>query len=144
MKISSLIFSLPIFLNVHSEIYVNGFTSSRTFVSKSYQSTSTCNHRLAKSSALNAENLTSELEMMTTAFARMPDEKLRYKQLLFLAQKLADMPDELKTDTNKVPGCLSTVHVHATLDDSFEPPVVNYTGDSDGILTKGLVALLVR
>jgi len=96
------------------------------------------------SSALNAENLTPELEMMTAAFARMPDEKLRYKQLMFLAQKLAPMPDNLKIDANKVPGCLSTVHVHATLDDSVEPPVVNYTGDSDGILTKGLVALLVR
>uniref|UniRef100_A0A7S2NSI8 Fe-S metabolism associated domain-containing protein n=1 Tax=Leptocylindrus danicus TaxID=163516 RepID=A0A7S2NSI8_9STRA len=123
---------------------VRGFTNSRTFLRKSYSSASTCSHRMVTSSALNAENLTPELEMMTAAFARMPDEKLRYKQLMFLAQKLAPMPDNLKIDANKVPGCLSTVHVHATLDDSVEPPVVNYTGDSDGILTKGLVALLVR
>jgi len=84
---------------------------------------------------------TKELDMMVAAFKRMPDEKLRYKQLMFLAQKLTPMSEQYKTDENKVPGCLSTVHVRASMD---ENGMVQFEGDSDGVLTKGLVALLVR
>ena len=98
-------------------------------------------HAKLQDIAMCAAKTTPELDMMVAAFARMPDEKLRYKQLMFLAQKLAPMSDVYKTDANKVPGCLSTVHVHATLD---ENNLVQYEGDSDGLLTKGLVALLVR
>jgi BolA-like protein 1 len=88
--------------------------------------------------------LTKELRKLTDAFESIGDDKLRYKQLLYMAGQLAPMDDALKTLDNKVPGCLSTVHVHATLDKTTQPPTVKYSGDSDGLLTKGLVALLVR
>ncbi|GMH54536.1 hypothetical protein TrRE_jg13058 [Triparma retinervis] len=51
------------------------------------------------------------------------------------------MPPSLKVDSNKVPGCLSTVHVHADYDGASG--TLSYKGDSDGLLTKGLVAMLV-
>ena len=51
------------------------------------------------------------------------------------------MTETLKTEANKVPGCLSTVHVSASLDG--EGGGVLFEGDSDGLLTKGLVAMLV-
>lgn len=90
--------------------------------------------------------LTPELRKITDAFASIPDEKMRYKQLLFMANQLEPVDDAVRVAANKVPGCLSTVHVDATsvLDEERGVNVVEYVGDSDGLLTKGLVALLVR
>lgn len=122
---------------------------------------------------LHSLHLTPELQMMTSAFASIPDEKTRHKQLLYMASKLPDVPDTVRVPENKVPGCLSTVHVdcvvekrmtktkkitsstevdhtndddHDDHDDDHEEQqwVVNYFGDSDGLLTKGLLALLIR
>ena len=69
-------------------------------------------------------------------FRKVQDDKLRYQQLLFLASKSSAYPDYLKIPENKVPGCLSTVYVHATMDDESE--AVTFLGDSDSQLTKGL------
>lgn len=90
--------------------------------------------------------LTPELRKITDAFASIPDEKMRYKQLLFMANQLPPVDDAVRIPENKVPGCLSTVHVDCTaeMDEERGEQVVQYVGDSDGLLTKGLVALLVR
>ena len=69
-------------------------------------------------------------------FRKVQDDKLRYQQLLFLASKSAAFPDYLKIPENKVPGCLSTVYVHATMED--ETQAITFLGDSDSQLTKGL------
>ena len=92
--------------------------------------------------------LTPELQKMTTAFAAIGDDKLRYKQLLYMANQLDPMDDALKIPEHKVIGCLSNVYIHATTkvmdDDDDDKIAIQFTGDSDGLLTKGLVALLVR
>jgi sulfur transfer protein SufE/stress-induced morphogen len=97
--------------------------------------------------------LTPELKKMTDAFAGIGDDKLRYKQLLYMASQLPPLerPEETMIPANKVPGCLSTVYIDGTCtydDDNREDGrkdfVVHFVGDSDGLLTKGLVALLVR
>lgn len=105
---------------------------------------------------LSSLNLTPQLTMMVNAFSSIPDEKTRHKQLLYMASKLPDVTDEVRISENKVPGCLSTVHVDCTLepkessdsdnndDNDDGEMVVNYFGDSDGLLTKGLLALLIR
>mmetsp|Transcript_17623 Transcript_17623/g.59089 ORF Transcript_17623/g.59089 Transcript_17623/m.59089 type:complete len:299 (+) Transcript_17623:17-913(+) len=85
--------------------------------------------------------LTPELEKIVSTFRVVPDQKLRYQQLLFLAQQSKPLAPALKTPENKVPGCLSTVHVHATLGEGRK---VFFQGDSDAMLTKGLVVLLVQ
>lgn len=67
-----------------------------------------------------------------------------------MASKLPGVEDSVRIPENKVPGCLSTVHVDCTLEKKNEGGgeeeglVVNYFGDSDGLLTKGLLALLIR
>ena len=82
---------------------------------------------------------------MTSAFSNIPDEKTRHKQLLYMASKLPDVDDTVRVPENKVPGCLSTVHVDCVLEkNDNNENVVRYFGDSDGLLTKGLLALLIR
>lgn len=114
--------------------------------------TSTTVTRSSDSSSSDNTNplgLTPELLKLTLAFESIGDDKLRYKQLLYMANQLQPMDEQYQTPANKVPGCLSTVYIHAVLDKdksgtASKSPVVNYIGDSDGLLTKGLVALLVR
>ena len=85
-------------------------------------------------------NLTPKLKQYAEMFKNVDDEKLRYQQLLYFASKMDPMPAEYKIPENKVPGCLSTVFVHAYSEDQK----VYFRGDSDGQLTKGLLALLVN
>eukprot|EP00611_Tribonema_gayanum_P029005 TRINITY_DN7640_c0_g1_i1.p1 TRINITY_DN7640_c0_g1~~TRINITY_DN7640_c0_g1_i1.p1 ORF type:complete len:334 (+),score=115.50 TRINITY_DN7640_c0_g1_i1:47-1003(+) len=84
--------------------------------------------------------LTPELERLVKAFRSMPDDKMRYKQLLFMAAQGAELPSEFKTTDNKVQGCLSTVHVVAKM----KQGKVYFEGDSDAQLTKGLLSILIR
>ena len=93
--------------------------------------------------------LTPELKKITDAFSAISDEQVRYKQLLYMAQHTKEannMPESSKVPENKVPGCLSTVYVDGTAEfsEATGDYIINFIGDSDGLLTRGLVALLVR
>jgi cysteine desulfuration protein SufE len=68
------------------------------------------------------------------------DPKRKYEYILWLAKRLPEMPDADKVAENKVPGCASQVYITATLVDSK----VEFVGDSDAQITKGLVALLIK
>jgi sulfur transfer protein SufE/stress-induced morphogen len=94
----------------------------------------------------NPLGLTPELQRMVTAFERIGDDKLRYKQLLYMAGQLAPIDPSSQILENKVPGCLSTVYVDGSAEISADTGeyLIHFEGDSDGLLTKGLVALLVR
>jgi len=83
--------------------------------------------------------LTPRLLEVSRAFQLM-DERTRVQHLLAMAGALKPFKDFRKLSENKVPGCLSTVYVHAYLNEGK----VYFEGDSDAQLTKGLVALLIE
>uniref|UniRef100_A0A7S1GMQ2 Fe-S metabolism associated domain-containing protein n=1 Tax=Cyclophora tenuis TaxID=216820 RepID=A0A7S1GMQ2_CYCTE len=90
--------------------------------------------------------LPEELRTITDAFALVGDDQKRHKQLLFMANQLPAMDPSGFLPENKVPGCLSTVFIDgtATWNEDKENYIIDFVGESDGLLTKGLVALLVR
>ncbi len=73
-------------------------------------------------------------------FAMFSDWQDRYEHLIELGKELPLIAPEHKTADNLVRGCQSRVWLHA------EPKneLVHFTADSDAMITKGIVALLVR
>lgn len=64
----------------------------------------------------------------------------KYEYIIELGKNLASMDVSLKTDDRKISGCQSQVWLNT----KFENGNVIYEADSDAIITKGLVGLLVR
>lgn len=69
------------------------------------------------------------------------EDRLNY--LIELGQALPPMPDAEKTDDNKVRGCASNVWLVSNAEPAGSQPVLTFRGQSDAIITKGLVAVLI-
>jgi cysteine desulfuration protein SufE len=64
----------------------------------------------------------------------------KYEYIIELGKNLPDLDEKLKTEDNKVSGCQSQVWLNT----KYENGNIIYEADSDAIITKGLVGLLVR
>lgn len=64
----------------------------------------------------------------------------KYEHLIELGKSLPLISDEFKTSENIIKGCQSQVWLHAKLKDGL----IEFTADSDAIITKGIIALMVR
>ncbi len=76
-------------------------------------------------------------------FDFLDDWEDRYKYLIELGNTLEPMPSAEKNDANKVNGCVSQVWLSSTLSESGGKNYLHYTGDSDAMIVKGVVAVLV-
>jgi len=71
----------------------------------------------------------------------MFDEWLdKYEYIIDMGKSLTDFPQEKKTDDRLIKGCQSRVW----LDYSYEDGKVNFSADSDAIITKGIISLLIK
>lgn len=71
----------------------------------------------------------------------MFDEWLdRYEYLIELGKALNEYPESLKTDDRLIKGCQSRVW----LDYKVEDGKIFFNADSDAIITKGIISLLIR
>lgn len=73
-------------------------------------------------------------------FEGLADWEARYGLIIARGRALPELPTADKTDAAKVRGCSSSVWLHAR----FEDGLVHYRADSDAILVRGLVALLLE
>ena len=73
-------------------------------------------------------------------FEGLDDWMDRYAVIIDLGNTLDDMPEELKTPDNLIDGCQSRVWLQA----DFIDGMVHFRAESDALIVKGIVALLVR
>jgi len=79
-------------------------------------------------------------EEIIDEFSMFDDWMERYEYIIELGKSLPIIDQEYKTDDNLIVGCQSKVWLHA---DKKDYKIV-YSSDSDAILTKGIIALLLR
>lgn len=64
----------------------------------------------------------------------------KYEYIIDLGKKLTPLPDEYKKEENKVKGCQSTVWLVA----DYRDGKVYYQAESDAVIVKGLISMLIR
>ncbi len=73
-------------------------------------------------------------------FSFFDDWTQRYEHMIDLGKSLPLIKEKYKTDDNIIKGCQSKVWMHAELDEKK----LTFTADSDAIITKGIIAILIR
>lgn len=79
-------------------------------------------------------------EEIVDEFAMFDDWDERYQYVIDLGKSLPVIDDKYKTEENIIKGCQSKVWLHGEKKDGK----VVFTADSDAILTKGIIAVLIR
>ena len=73
-------------------------------------------------------------------FSFFEDWMQRYEHMIDLGKSLPLIKEKYKTDDNIIKGCQSKVWMHAELEETK----LIFTADSDAIITKGIIAILIR
>ncbi len=73
-------------------------------------------------------------------FDELEDWEERYAKIIKLGRELPDLPEDFKTEKNKLDGCQSQVWIKAELENGK----ILLEADSDAMIVKGLIALLIK
>lgn len=79
-------------------------------------------------------------EELIDEFSMFEDWMQRYEYMIELGKTLPLIDENLKTDDKLIKGCQSRVWLHSEMKDGK----IVFTADSDAIITKGIIAILVR
>jgi cysteine desulfuration protein SufE len=72
-------------------------------------------------------------------FAFLDDWEDKYRYVIELGKSLPEMPETAKTEANKVRGCVSQVWLQTSQNNGL----LHFAGDSDAMIVRGLVAILL-
>jgi len=81
----------------------------------------------------------SELEIIEE-FSMFDDWMDKYEFIIEIGKELPFFEDKFKIEDNLIKGCQSRVWVQA----DFKNDIIQLSADSDAIITKGIIALLIR
>lgn len=73
-------------------------------------------------------------------FSMFEDWEERYQYMIDLGKTLPIIDEQFKTESHLIKGCQSKVWLHSEMKNDK----VVFTADSDAIITKGIIAILIR
>ncbi|MGJ4946577.1 SufE family protein [Bradyrhizobium sp. HKCCYLS1011] len=86
---------------------------------------------------------TPDIDDIIENFSLLDDWDDRYRYVIELGRGLVPLPDADRTDANKVQGCTSQVWLATAVERGPDGPVLDFIGDSDAHIVRGLVAILL-
>jgi cysteine desulfuration protein SufE len=87
-----------------------------------------------------AQTIVDIQEELIAEFDLFEDWADKYEYLIDLGKILPAMAEEWKTDDNVIKGCQSRVWLHG----EKKGEVVNFQADSEAVIVKGLISMLIR
>ncbi len=84
-----------------------------------------------------------QIEDILDDFDILDDWEDRYRYVIELGKGLPDYPESARTAANKVEGCVSEVWLSMTISSGDNGPVLTFIGDSDAMIVRGLIAILI-
>lgn len=87
------------------------------------------------------KSLIAKDQAIQAQFNKSTNWEERYQTLIQLGKNMVGLPDEEKSEDLKVKGCQSQVWIKARLDENGR---VRFLGDSDALIVRGLVSLLLN
>ena len=86
---------------------------------------------------------TTTIDDLLETFDLLGDDwEERFRYIIGLGKQLPDMPDEAKTEENRVQGCQSRAWLIAR-EEPTSPPTLEFLADSDAFIVRGLIAILL-
>lgn len=85
-------------------------------------------------------NIKEKEQEIIDEFAIYDDWMDKYEYIIELGKELPLIEEQYKTDDRLIKGCQSRVWLHSECNDNK----MKFSADSDAIITKGIIALLIR
>ena len=82
------------------------------------------------------------IESITDDFGFLDDWEDRYRYVIELGRKLAPLDESARIAANKVQGCASQVWIETNVSGPSDNPRLDFVGDSDALIVKGLIAIV--
>jgi cysteine desulfuration protein SufE len=91
---------------------------------------------------MSATRTGQSFDEILTDFDLLGDWEDRYRYVIELGRALAPLPEAERSPATKVQGCVSQVWLSTRVDRGSGMPRLNFVGDSDAHIVRGLIAIL--